>query len=73
MKDLMDLTDKQFAMIHNAYDYPFILTGQGEKRTANSLVRHGYGDVEDGAGEAKIFRLNQAGSDAWRDGCEFWG
>ena len=68
--DMLDLTDKQVAMIHNAYAHPRILSGQGKERTANSLVRHGYGDVENGAGREKIFRLNQAGENAWCDYCD---
>ena len=70
LTDMLDLTDRQVAMIHNAYAHPLILSGQGEARTANSLVRHGYGDVENGAGREKIFRLNQAGENAWRDESE---
>lgn len=70
LTEILDLTDRQVAMIHNAYAYPVILSGQGMARTANSLVRHGYGSVEDGASGEKIFRLNQAGENAWRDYCD---
>ena len=70
LKKIKDMTNKQIAMIHNAYAYPVILAGQAQPKTAWSLVRHGYGDVENGASGEKIFRLNQAGENAWRDYCD---
>ena len=71
--DILDLTDRQVAMIHNAYSHPVILHGQGMARTANSLARHGYGSVEGGGSGEKIFRLNQAGENAWRESMESFG
>lgn len=70
LTDTLDLTDNQVAMIHKAYAQPVILSGRRMARTANSLARHGYGSVEDGASGEKIFRLNQAGENAWRDESE---
>ena len=69
LTDILKLPDNQVAMIHMAYAHPVILKGQGMARTANSLARHGYGSVEGGASGEKIFRLNQAGENAWRDYC----
>lgn len=59
-----DLTDKQFDLAAKARSHPFILTTGGEKRTAASLEKNGWGTVEDGASGERIFRLNQDGEDA---------
>ena len=66
MKDLINLTDKQFALAVRAFSHPVILICRGECITAASLARHGYGTVEDGASGERIFRLNQAGEDQMR-------
>lgn len=64
-----DLTDKQFDLATKARAYPRILATGGEKRTAASLEKNGWGTVEDGASGERIFRLNQDGEDAlcWLD------
>lgn len=64
-----NLTDKQFSLATKARAYPQILATGGEKRTAASLEKNGWGTVEDGASGERIFRLNQDGEDAlcWLD------
>lgn len=65
--DAESLTDRQFwlAGLCALNGHPRILQGRGEKRTAANLERLGWGDVEDGASGEQIFRLNQAGEDAF--------
>lgn len=65
--DCESLTVHQFwlAGLCALQGHPRILHGRGEKRTAANLARLGWGDVEDGASGEMIFRLNQAGEDAF--------
>lgn len=65
--DCETLTDRQFwlAGFCAINGYPRILRGRGEKRTAANLERLGWGEVEEGASGERIFRLNQAGEDAF--------
>jgi len=60
-----DLTDKQFLLSEKAQRFPVILRTRGEANTAASLARKGWGEVEDGASGERIFRMSQAGCDAW--------
>lgn len=62
--DTYGLSDKQLALALRALPFPTILRTRGEAITAASLARNGWGDVEDGASGERIFRLNQAGTDA---------
>ena len=59
--DVECLTDKQFYIAMRAMAYPYILPDRGSRITGASLERHGYGNVEDGAGGGRIFRLNEDG------------
>lgn len=65
--DSESLTDRQFwlAGLCAAQGHPRILNGVGEKRVANNLQRLGWGSVEDGSSGEVLFRLNQAGEDAF--------
>lgn len=67
--DSESLTDKQWLLCSNAQRFPRILTTRGMAITAASLVRKGFGTVENGASGQRIFRLSQAGCDAfaWLD------
>lgn len=61
--DVGKLTVKQLALAMDARRFPVII--QGPRRTAALFLKHkGWGDIENGAGEDLLFRLNQAGSDA---------
>lgn len=63
--DVEDLTNKQFLLSEKAQRFPVILRTHGEANTAASLARKGWGEVEDGASGERIFRMSQAGCDAW--------
>lgn len=65
--DTENLTDRQFwlAGLVAVNGYPRILKSRGEMRIAANLSRLGWGNVEDGASGELIFRLNQAGEDAF--------
>lgn len=63
------LTDLQWDMGASARRFPVILKTKGQAITAASLARNGWGTVEDGASGERIFRISQAGADAfaWLD------
>ena len=65
--DCDSLTDRQFWMAgHVAVrGYPLILTGAAEKRIAANLVKLGWGEIENGASNERIFRLNHHGEAAF--------
>lgn len=65
--DTESLTDKQFwlAGLVAVRAHPLILKDASEKRIAANLEKLGWGDVENGASGERIFRLNQAGEDAF--------
>lgn len=65
--DTENLTDKQFWLGGwcAVKGRPRILIGYAEARVAANLERLGWGTVEDGASGERIFRLNQAGEDAF--------
>jgi hypothetical protein len=72
--DAESLTDRQFWMagLVAVRGHPLILKDAGEKRIAANLEKLGWGDVEKGAGEERIFRLNQAGEDAFAWASKSW-
>lgn len=61
--DMCNLTDLQFVMVNDALPFPVRLCTPARKITARSLVKKGWGTVEDGAAGELIFRLNQEGED----------
>ena len=65
--DTESLTDKQFwlAGLCATRGHPRILKDRSEKLIAANLEKLGYGAVESGASGEMIFRLNQAGEDAF--------
>lgn len=63
--DLRDLTDREYVIGFEAYVRPVILRNPQMKRAASGLAKKGFGAVEDGASGERIFRLNQAGEDAF--------
>lgn len=65
--DCDTLTDKQFwlAGFCAAKGHPHIIDNAGEARVASTLAKLGWGSVEDGASGQRIFRLSQAGEDAF--------
>lgn len=65
--DAESLTDRQFWLAGwcAVKGYPRVLAGTGEKRVAANLARLGWGTVENGGSGERIFRLNQAGEDAF--------
>lgn len=65
--DCESLTDRQFwlAGLVAMNGYPRILKDRSEKSIARNLERMGWGSVEDGASGEFLFRLNQAGEDAF--------
>ena len=60
-----DLSGSQLRLVYEAHGNHgvAILTDANAKRTAHSLARRGWGDVDRGAGNELIFRLNQSGQD----------
>lgn len=63
-----DLTSKQWLLACDARRFPVIVSG-GRLTTARSLERNGWGLVENGASGEVLFRMSQAGCDAfaWLD------
>lgn len=72
--DTETLTDRQFWLAGwvAVKGYPRILENAGEKRTAKNLERLGWGSVEAGGDGEQIFRLNQAGEDAFAWASRSW-
>ena len=72
--DPESLTDQQFwlAGMGAVKRHPRILETAGEKRTAQNLERLGWGSIESGASGELIFRLNQAGEDAFAWEARSW-
>lgn len=65
--DTESLTDRQFWLAGwcAVKGYPRILKDRSETRVAMNLERLGWGAVEEGASGERIFRLSQAGEDAF--------
>lgn len=72
--DTENLTDKQFwlAGLVAVQRHPRILSNASEMRVAANLEKLGWGAVEAGASGDKIFRLNQAGEDAFAWASHSW-
>lgn len=59
------LTAKQWSLAFSATLYPVILGSRSQSIIARALEKKGWGEIENGGSGEKIFRINQAGCDAF--------